>query len=507
MAAEDTPVEGVPHHRPLPSVEMPLLREHRRAIRVKQLAVVGGAVLLVGGGVTAAIFLRPSGDAAGASHDRPPAAGAPTAIAVSEEGSLDRAEDEDEAESDGDEEAAPAPDPTDTTPVTVGAATRVARAFGRARGFRDALVRAGASPEECDELERALDGVLDFRRCRPEDRLVFERDAGGHLLLFEHHGSSTEYVRASRGPAGTLRGERVQIPVDVTRVARGGRIRTSLGAAFEQAGLGRALVGRFTEVFEGKANFVVDARVGDAFRIIAEEERIDGHFHRWGTVHAVQYTGQRTGELQAYYHATDGDDDEGEFYDETGRSVHGGWLRTPLRYDRISSRFDLRRMHPILRRIVPHNGVDYAAGTGTPVWAAASGEVTFAGERGANGNLVAIRHADGYETFYAHLHRFERGIRSGVRVERRQLIGYVGSTGRSTGPHLHFGLKRGGRFIDPLPVINGPGRMMSAGHLPRFRTRAQRLSAELSRIDVGEGPAPRESARPAEVEHREEPMD
>jgi len=183
-------------------------------------------------------------------------------------------------------------------------------------------------------------------------------------------------------------------------------------------------------------------------------------------------------------HAENAGDERGEFYDETGRAVHGGWLRTPLRFDHISSPFDPRRMHPILRRIVPHNGLDYAASSGTPVWAAADGEVTWVGARGANGNLVSLRHSNGYETHYAHLSRFASGLERGDRVEQRQVIGFVGSTGRSTGPHLHFGLKHHGRWVDPAEELNGPGRMMPGGHRGRYRRQVRELQRELAEISV-----------------------
>ncbi|MEM9191037.1 MAG: M23 family metallopeptidase [Myxococcota bacterium] len=359
------------------------------------------------------------------------------------------------------------------------------RRFGQARGFRDAIVRAGVDGEQYGELETALRDVMDFRRCRPEDRMVFERDSAGHLVLFEYRGgSATEYYRARRNGTGTLVGERVEIPVETTRIARGGVVQSSLGEAIVDLGFRRSLVGTFVSVFERKANFTTDARSGDTFRLIVEEQRINGNFHRYGEILAMQYNGQRTGTLYAFWYEPSRSD-RGDYYDETGRSMHGGWLRTPLRYDRISSPFNPRRMHPILRRIVPHNGVDYAAGTGTPVWAAASGTVTFAGFKGANGNLVSIRHADNYSSHYAHLHRIERGIRNGTNVDQRQLIGYVGTTGRSTGPHLHFGLKRNGMFVDPLEVINGPGRMMSPGLLGPYRTHVRRLTNQLERIDTG----------------------
>ena len=327
--------------------------------------------------------------------------------------------------------------------------------------------------------------------------VVGERAADGELRRFEYRASTSQVYEAHRDAGGDLVGSQVEIPVEHIRVLRGGTIRASLGGALEAAGLGRTLVGVFVETFEREVNFNTDTRAGDTFRIIVEEERIAGEFQRYGTVHAVEVRGQRLGERQAFYFAPrEGLED---FYDETGRAVHGGWLRTPLRYDHISSPFDPRRRHPILNRIVPHNGVDYAAGSGTPVWAAADGVITFRGDRGANGNLVSLRHANGYETHYAHLSRFASGQSVNDRVEQRDLIGYVGTTGRSTGPHLHFGLKRNGRFVDPQAELNGPGRMMPAAFLGRYRRHVRELQAELSGIDVTTA-APEPEAQPTTAE-------
>ena len=485
-------------HRPLPSVDMALLPEQRRAARNRWLFVGGGAALLAGGGLLSSIWMGPSEASAPAADSTPPeAASGPTAVAVPDEDG----EAEEELAVDA---GPPRGTPTEDEPHTIGAQTRVVHRFGQSRGFRDALVRAGFDREEQQELEDALSDVLDFRRCRPQDQMIVERDGDGNVVLFEYHGGSvTSYVQATRDERGELRGEEVEIPVERIRLARGGTVQTSIGDALEQMNLGRTLVGRFVAVWEGKVNFSRDTRRGDAFKIIVDEERIEGEFLRYGTVHAVEYVGERTGTLRAFW--WEPRENEGDFYDETGRAIQGGWLRTPLRYDHISSRFNLRRMHPILRRIVPHNGVDYAAGSGTPVWAAADGTVTFAGMRGANGNLVSIRHADGYETHYAHLLRFERGIETGTEVRQRQVIGYVGSTGRSTGPHLHFGLKRHGRFIDPVEAMNGPGRMMPAAALPRFRGAVRRLSGELDRIRVARPTTTTIPARPRDVP--EEPDD
>lgn len=356
--------------------------------------------------------------------------------------------------------------------------------FGNARTFRQALVAAGCSRQEFLALEAALGEVMDFRRCRPEDKLTFRRDSNGVLQGFQYRGSdSTEYFQASRTADDSFSGERVERPIRTETIHRGAEIRTSLAEAIHRAGLERAVVPLITSAFETQANFGTDTRSEDEVRIIVDREFLDDRFLRYGEVHAIRYVGEKTGILEAFWYR-ENRNDEGEFWDASGHALQGGWLRTPCRFDRISSPFDPNRMHPILRRVQPHNGVDYAAGTGTPVWAAASGRISFAGMKGANGNLVSIRHAGGFESHYAHLSRIARGIRSGTEVEQRQLIGYVGTTGRSTGPHLHFGLKQNGRFVDPMDHLNGPGRMMRSGVLPAYRRNVRRLRRDLDAISV-----------------------
>jgi len=480
--------DGVVEHRPLPSVRMPLLRDEVRATRVRRvvLAVVAG-VLLIGGLVALLLFPGfapwPSGD-----QDAPPTD--PVGAAAAEPPPLSELDASVE-----DLEAAlaaesVAPELPEEQPMEDGEGTRVVRPFGDSPGFRPALVTAGCTGAEADALISALGDVMDFRRCRPNHQLTIERDVDGHLSRFEYRASSTQIYEAVADASGDLTGSQVEVPIERIRIRRGGTIRTSLGSALEAAGLGRSLVGAFIEAFSREVNFNTHTRAGDTFRIIVDEERVEGELLRYGTVHGLEVRGQRLGEHQAFWYEVD--DGRGEFYDETGRAVHGGWLRTPLRFDHISSPFDPRRMHPILRRIVPHNGLDYAASTGTPVWAAADGEVTWVGARGANGNLVSLRHSNGFESHYAHLSRFASGLERGDRVEQRQVIGFVGSTGRSTGPHLHFGLKHHGRWVDPADELNGPGRMMPGGHLGRYRRQVRELQRELADISVEPSPAEEE---------------
>lgn len=386
---------------------------------------------------------------------------------------------------DGDVEGTPnmvAPaEPTETT----GEPGIVERPFGKARGFRDALRGAGMSPAEADAIVVALTDHVDFRRCRPEHLLRINRGPDGVLQYLEYQVGRTEVYRASRSVDG-FTGERVTIEVEIRRRSKGGGIAGSLGQALVHNGLGRSLVGAFVEVFERSISFTRDTRAGDSFRILVDEQFVDGESLGYGTVHAVEYAGGRMGRKRGFwFEPTKG---KGDFYDAQGRAANGGWLRTPLRYDHISSPFDMRRRHPVLKRIVPHQGVDYAASSGTPIWAAADGVVSFAGYKGANGNLISLRHGNGYETFYAHLSRISRGIKRGVTVKQRQLIGAVGTTGRSTGPHLHFALKRNGRFIDPMTQLNGPGKPLPQRHMARFKAHRKRLEQELEAIALAPAP-------------------
>lgn len=221
---------------------------------------------------------------------------------------------------------------------TTGGTTRTTRTFGQSGGFRDALVAAGCNRDEAQELITALEHVIDFRHCHPEDTLTFERTRAGSIVRFQYDADRTHIYQAVRDNAGRLRGSRVEVPVQRTRLTRGGYVGSALGDALDALGIGRSLVGIFVEVFEGRINFSTQTRDGDSFRILVDEERIAGDFLRYGTVHALEYTGSRAGTQRAYFYTPRGS--EGDFFDSTGHAMHGGWLRTPLRYDHISSPFE-----------------------------------------------------------------------------------------------------------------------------------------------------------------------
>ncbi|MCD6433099.1 MAG: peptidoglycan DD-metalloendopeptidase family protein [Sulfurimonas sp.] len=202
----------------------------------------------------------------------------------------------------------------------------------------------------------------------------------------------------------------------------------------------------FVANFRNSLNFKNDLRKGDTLAMIYEQK------YRLGKPFSMPILKVAMIEMRKKKHFIYLNDDE-RYYDEKGHEVEGFLLARPVRGARISSYFTKRRFHPILKKWRAHLGVDYAARRGTPVVAAGSGKIIYAARMGSYGKLIKIRHADGYETRYAHLKSFRRGIRRGKRVKKGQTIAYVGTTGRSTGPHLHFELRKRGRAINPLRVI------------------------------------------------------
>jgi murein DD-endopeptidase MepM/ murein hydrolase activator NlpD len=303
------------------------------------------------------------------------------------------------------------------------------------------------------------------------DPLVFEYRAHGQTM----DRSMRDATEAAFGPNSDAATER-------RRILRGTRVEGSVGHSLQAIGLGGALTRIVEDALASRLVLSKDARAGDAIRVIVDVEYSAGKFAGYGTLHAIEYVSQRIGKLQAFWFEPR--PGKGEFFDGRGRALRGSWLRTPIQAERISSRYDLKRRHPLLKRIVPHYGVDYSADRGTPVWAAADGQVTFAGRSGPNGNLVSLRHDSGYESHYAHLAKININVRPGRVLKQRQVLGYVGSTGRSTGPHLHFALKHDGRFVDPATQLDGPGAPLAHDLEARFRSAVQRLRTELGQISL-----------------------
>jgi len=251
-------------------------------------------------------------------------------------------------------------------------------------------------------------------------------------------------------------------------------VRDDLKSAVVEAGFDDDLLDALDDALDDRVALTSLHR-GAALRIVAQEQTVLGKFARYVDVEAVEYVPPARGAQPVRVYHVKGGKAPG-YYDGRGRAPYQGGWRYPLRFPRITSRFNPKRLHPVLRRVMPHNGCDFGASTGTPVYAASHGTVDFVGNHGPSGNLVVVDHGGGVQTGYAHLSRFAPGIKPGDKVEGRQLVGYVGSTGNAspTAPHLHFAIARSadvkrwsrGKPIDPLPVLVG-GVMANAGAAPK----------------------------------------
>jgi murein DD-endopeptidase MepM/ murein hydrolase activator NlpD len=231
------------------------------------------------------------------------------------------------------------------------------------------------------------------------------------------------------------------------------------------------------KIFAWQIDFSRDLRPGDGYRILYERQvRPDGTARSWRVIGALFDLGEKQ-HSAFWYRLPDGTED---YYDRDGESLRRAFLRAPLEFRRISSAFSTGRFHPILKKSRPHHGIDYAAASGTPIRAVGDGVVARAGWGGGYGNVVEIRHRSAYSSRYAHMRAFAPGIRPGVRVRQGDLIGYVGSTGLSTGPHLHYEFHENGRPINPSSIKYLTGDPVPGGSRSRYRSA---VSVQLAKME------------------------
>jgi murein DD-endopeptidase MepM/ murein hydrolase activator NlpD len=295
---------------------------------------------------------------------------------------------------------------------------------------------------------RALSRMVGPRSIRPGDRYAVSFDPEGAPLAFEYLPSPLLRYVVSHDPRGGWTGRKEEKPLEVRASTAGGSIESSLYDSVGRAGESAALVSQLVDIFAWDINFYTDTHPGDRWQVVVEKQYLDGQFFRYGRILAAEYAGRSMGTLRAFAFGS-GAGGPIQYYDERGQAIAKSFLKTPLRFVRISSKFDHKRFHPILHRTKAHLGVDYAAPAGTPIWASATGRVVECTSKPGSGNTVVIEHGNGFGTRYYHLQRFASGMRVGRQVRQKDLIGYVGSTGLATGPHLHFAMTRNGVFVDP----------------------------------------------------------
>lgn len=362
----------------------------------------------------------------------------------------------------------------------------------------DALEGAKVPTAQIYRTLKAFNDSKRFDRPRKSDAfaIAVER-SGGRVRAFEYQASASDVWQAREDSAGKLVGTKLDLHVEQRRVARAVLVRDDLKSAVVEAGFDDDLLDALDDALDDRVALTSLHR-GAALRIVAQEQTVLGKFARYVDVEAVEYLPPTRGAAPVrVYHYKDGK--AAGYYDGRGRAPYQGGWRYPIKFPRVTSRFNPKRMHPVLHRPMPHNGCDFGGTSGTPVFAAARGTVDFVGNHGPSGNLVTVDHGGGTTTGYAHLSRFAPGIKPGDKVETRQLVGFVGSTGRSTGPHLHFSLKKNGTFVDPLTLKMDGERVLPPSDREPFEALRHQLDAVLDAIALPD--------RPRETEPEAEPPD
>ncbi len=298
----------------------------------------------------------------------------------------------------------------------------------------------------------AMQNVVDFKKTKPGDKYEVQLDANRRIVRFTYE-ISPEDISIAERDGNAFIARKLDVHKVVEEKVIEGTLQTSLYDAVTSMGESGELAGHFMSLFKYNIDFGTDSQVGDTFRIFVQKVTLDGKFYRYGRVYAASYQSRSLGKtLEAYYYEDAKDPTLNGYYDATGRALKRSFLKVPVVGCKMTSPYNLKRMHPILHRIRPHYGIDWAGPTGTKVMAFGDGVVTFAGWKGANGNLLVIEHPHGYTSLYAHLYAFAPGIKKGTRVKLGQYVAMLGNTGNSTGPHLHFAVKKNGNYIDPNSV-------------------------------------------------------
>lgn len=357
--------------------------------------------------------------------------------------------------------------------------------------FLTAIQEAGLPKSEAYRAYGALKTELDLDHCKSGDSFqALVRGPERQLLAFEYTVTKEDVYQVKESKDGKL--EASKLDLKVTR----NQIRRSFvhdGKSFEEsarrAGFDPGLSAIAEVALRGHSS-MEDLRRGDRLRIIAQEVTVLGEFSRYAGLEAMEIVraGEEPRRIYFYPHAS-----EGGYFDINGKAPYEGGWRKPIPTAPRTSPFNPKRMHPTLKRVMPHNGTDFGCATGTPIGATSPGTISFRGQGGGYGNLIRIKHAGGYESGYAHLSRFENGLSVGDQVERMQTIGYCGSTGRSTGPHLHFEIKKDGVFIDAETLSLDGLRVLPKAHREEFASVRAKYDPILDEIPLPE-PLPLDAA-------------
>ncbi|MBX9895894.1 MAG: peptidoglycan DD-metalloendopeptidase family protein [Nitrosomonas sp.] len=338
------------------------------------------------------------------------------------------------------------------------------------------LNRLDISSQDSSDFLQAARGSRAMRQLKPGKTIHAQTTADGELLSMRYFFGNEELFLMEKTDDEFKMTEQ-SIELDSQVHMKSGVITSSLFAATDNAGIPNNIAMQLTEIFASEIDFYRDLRQGDRFTVVYETFSNNGGRAKTGQVLAVEFVNKGKSHQAIYFKSSNGADG---YYTPEGDSLRKAFLLSPLAFTRVSSGFTNARFHPILKEWRAHRGIDYAAPTGTPVKATASGIVAFSGSQRGYGNLVVLKHNGKYETAYGHLSRFASGLSRGKRINQGDVIGYVGSTGMATGPHLHYELRVDGVQRDPTKVMLPTAPPIAKRDLNNFQKETQSLVARLN---------------------------
>ena len=342
---------------------------------------------------------------------------------------------------------------------------RIRERFVKGKTFYEILAGYGLSPLHIIGIEETIRPFFDMSRTRAGQIVdIWLNKKSGKVEKISLHLSAEKTLLIIRNGDDFL--PSLTSPLKITiPTAINGEVSNSFYQSAIDRGIPSDVIMEIADMLAWDIDFLVDIRPGDTFQVVLSRYYRQGKCIGHGKVLAIRFVNQKRVHESFYF--TDSKDRPG-YYDRKGRSLRKAFLKSPLRYRRISSYFSSRRFHPILKIYRPHYGIDYAAPTGTPVESVGNGRISFIGWKRGYGRYIRIRHNHIYETGYGHLSKFAKGLKKGSRVRQGDVIGYVGSSGLSTGPHLDFSISERGRFVNPLSIKSPPAFRLNRGDRKRF---------------------------------------
>lgn len=311
----------------------------------------------------------------------------------------------------------------------------------------------------------------------PGEKIAFLEDSNNKLSKIKLIRSPLKTILYSKNDQGLFESKKIARQPEVHIAYSEGEINSSLFLAGQSAGLSQKQIMELANIFGWDIDFILDIRSGDKFSLIYEELYLDGEKYKNGKILAAKFSNQGR-ELEAVlYRNKNG---TSNYFTPDGKSMRKAFIRTPVDFARISSRFNLRRKHPVLHKIRAHKGTDYAASRGTPIKATGDGKVIHAGRKGGYGKAVIIQHGQKFTTLYAHMSKYARGVRTGKRVKQGQVIGYIGSTGLASGPHLHYEFRVNGVHKNSLKVKLPHAQPIPEKQLTDFKQQTHLYLTQLS---------------------------